>query len=739
MPAESTSKDKKDGVSMSVRLTGSPDKVKAGMSDLSGSGAGQAAAAVPASSPLIKEALIEPTNSIRAVRTSPKKDSINREYKNYMDFHCPTNRADIERQIADELGGHRWHVGVLNDEGVKITGFNLNIAEKPKPVYEDAATTQFPGWPQLPGMGQLPMNAPGMLPGIPGSPLQTDWPPRTEPQGEADESVEEEEEVDPLDQVLNQLMASKGRELKMAEIERLMSGGKKKQDDEDAMAAALEKLGNQFGGIVEEVRKSTEDQIKAIRDELKEQKHDRELQDERTRHETEITKLEQRIEQLMTRDSKGDVLEMIRAMKDDDKLFKVLLEQNRSSTESFREIMGMVTSQKPENTLDTVNSVVGAMSNMANMMGWSRGGDEDLPFESRLLKTINEVTPEVLKTWREEKTKGRELTEEVLKEKVDETVEKLLPALRDEVRSSINDQAKTILGKVPGGAAPALPSGKPTEASEGKPAENVKPKIDPSKLDELLDTKQEIAGRVTQALVIMARELLVRPADAQWIDFVFDNFPPDLIKTLATAGSPLAFIAAIEPYVPDELLARVIAILKKDKEAVEWLKDQAQIFRDGYFEGEGGEDSPSAPATPPSAPATPPSAPATPPSAPATPPAGVPGEGMVFDPEEQESVVYDVPEGVADITPVADPTVPGPLGGLNTETTPDNVAPGPLGGLDASQAAPETEEPAAPAKPPAASKKKAAATKKASKKNVASKKKAVRKKATKKKATKKSS
>ena len=741
MPNEPTEQTPTKEAEVSLSAKGSPGKVKEGLDEITGGGPEGAKNNGAPGTINVTSAMANPMNVVKVRRIAPTEDQYGRKFQNYFELPCPQTRMNIEEHTREGFGGKNWHVDVVDEEGFRITGYNFSVHELPKLIFEDKSR-----------FGQS-MGMQGMMPGMDpmsmGNPMAMGqgWPSLTGKDTGLDEldgiQLPQEEEEEPLEKWLERRTK---RRIMMRDVEEMAAAGgneEKKDTAEDGLAAVLEKITANTDKQVAAMQEATNQQIDALKETMKDEQRRRDQKDTEDKHSQALKDQAERFERQLAelKADKGKspemtMLEVMAAMKDDGKLFKIMADMNSSSQENFKEAISLFTQNKPENALETVNQVMGAFGNMAQTFGFGKG-DEDLPFESRLLKTVNDVTPEVLKFLREERAKGRELTKEIVEEKIEEVTSGAMNDVKSEVRKAIAEQATKLMGD--GGALPQQPAApaKPKPKAEVPPQPQQPAQKEASEqLANMFNVADDIAGRVNQALIIAGREMQIRPADAQWIDFVYENFPEEIIAALANAKDPRTFFGIMGKYADKKILNHVVQIIIKDAKARAWMKEKAEEFKQGYLQAVTGQEGEQPPDAAPAA---------------AGPQQTQPEEfvdphaGMAIDPSMggETPVVFDAlgaetpmaarkktaaatqppaggvsgPLGSLPQAEVTQPKGAGPLGGLEQASPPSATpGPGPLGNLE--QVAPE----APPLKPAP----KKAATKKASKKK-ASKKKAQKK------------
>jgi hypothetical protein len=688
MAEKAKEKDSPDGVTMDVRVKGTPEQVSEGLSGLNRD--------LPNppepedSKSVIKKALKDPINEVRCTRYHPETFG-QYKLKNFVDIPCPATRMEIEEYLRENYGGERWKVEVVNPDGEQEAGFKIRINEIPKPVFERRASQG--NYLDLGGDGD-PFGGGRRRRGG-----ETDELAKLREELEKEEDDDDEEKEEDIEKFLARMQK---RKLLMAEIEGLRDNNKK---GESEVATLITRLESNFQAQISAIQESNKEQLAELRRQQEADKHARELKEAREEAERKLenTRREYQMQlEELKRDITGTkaapqdmVKEVVKALRgDDSKTWEMFQAMSSMSQENFKQVVAMLSNQRPESTLDTVSSVMGAFADMGSMMGWGKGGsdDSDMPFESRVVKAISDVTPEVLGFLKEERAKGRELTAELIDKKIEDSVSKVADVVKGEVRSAVGDQAKRLLaaGAIPGPAGqPAAPNQPGPQTEQTQTPET---KISDDDLSKLFDTENDVPTLVNQALILAGRDMKLKPGRAKWVDFVFENFPESMVKALAEAKTPQEFFGVLQPHADEKILKAVLNMILTDQPARDWLKHHVEEFRRAFYEDEGEEDSPYAEYT-----------------SDAPDDAGVdeaaiefnvdeplPSGGMETPPptttETPPPTETTTPPPTETTTPPAPDTLAGPLGNLpqsNPDAAPP-VDPGPLGNL---AQAPTEEEP----------------------------------------------
>jgi hypothetical protein len=287
------------------------------------------------------------------------------------------------------------------------------------------------------------------------------------------------------------------------------------------------------------------------------------------------------------------------------------------STSGYKEMMGplimhMTAKEErenaPNNPLEDTLETLGKF----NLLGDKKSGD----FGSRVVDFAEKMAPEVLAFVREEKSKGREVTEAAIRNHLKLQAEKISREASATVKQEINRLEHRVVQRIATLPTPASPGAAPAQvpspvgliskaeldarqraaapppaatqpvvqqqpaAAPPQPAQPPVSKSEPEPDDgeddgdeeaEEMTPEEEMAARVNSTLSILEREMKIRPRQVTWPNAAWDDLPGAVLDQIIFATDEEDVYKAIQPYADPALSERIWNMVRSNPQAKEFI------------------------------------------------------------------------------------------------------------------------------------------------------------------------
>lgn len=597
--------------------------------------------------------LRDPRNKITAARVFPSRmrgpDGKMRDCADVVEIPPPMTLEEITNHLREEYGGKKWNITVTDEDGEVLDRKNQDVPGDPKYIQRDADEFQIPSMEDFTG-------------------------------GEGGE----EEQQDPMDREIEQ--AEKQSRLLMVErqnatlraqlaeakgtgngkhkegektTEQIVAEALAKQDEKhkaelaerdnrDKMAAMETRItdttSRQIGelkGIIEKLQQGNPQQHSALSDlshkiELLQTSFDSKIKDTlqsyREQTNLQINALEKSVDSKL-----NSIISSVNAlqnhkpenpMKD---MIPLITSSIERSTSGYKEMVGpvikMLTEKQEaeaapaesplEQTLETLGKF--------NLLGDRKAGD----FGSRVVDFAEKMGPEIMAFIREEKSKGREVTEQAIKNHLKLQAEKIsrdvsaaaaqeIKKIRQEQQvprlpapapaaTTVSQQGKqgpspvgnmspeevaarqrqeqqrpapapAPVAAAPAPApAPAAPPPAPAPVARQQP--EPEPEQEEEEEEEELTPEEEMCARVDSVLGLLEREMKIRPRQLTWPNAAWDDLPGAVLDQIIFANDEEDVYKAIEPYADKELSERIWSMVRSDSTKKDFIVNGINIIK----------------------------------------------------------------------------------------------------------------------------------------------------------------
>jgi hypothetical protein len=466
--------------------------------------------------------------------------------------------------IRQGPGGTDWHIEVRDEQGKKVGGAKIKIAEGPNPVFEEASVA-------MPGMGMMPGGYPGGVD------------PRLIPYLQQNDDDEDEEK-----ELKREEKRLKLDDMRARAQEREEERQSRRQGIQTDLQRALEDLRREMTSIKGELT----DKVRNFEDAFKDWKREKERSEDKARfeNETKIRDLKEantRLESLLQ--AGFSKLETVVASKDGGgsaltAITEIQKTAMNSRTEVDKMMLGMFQAkQEAGNPLDMAEK-------LTRILGIGGAAEP----KDAATAAIEGAT-EGFKEWIElKKAQGEQMSEERIKQEVEQAKTKLLPELIDTVRQTVRDtMAKSGKPPVkPGGTPPAKPATPP--AADGTPAASPPAATEAAKTSAVpaVNVNEQFRVRVNDMLKIILTEIEVMPGEAEWVDYAIARLPGPIMNKVLAAQAKLngevddakqlevarEILNILREHADVTLLTELVGKITGDADKMAWIQKQFAIL-----------------------------------------------------------------------------------------------------------------------------------------------------------------
>jgi hypothetical protein len=604
------------------------------------------------------ELLKNPTNKITAVRIFPRTmrgpQGKTVDCSEVVDLPPPLALDEIIQHLHDEYGGKKWNITVLDEDGEVVDRRNVDVPGDPK--YHHKAEDDF----QVPDLNDMLGNGEQEEEEVPEDPMDREIA-NAEKQsrllmverqnatlrGQLAEARGDKKQVDvPVaDQIKAALaendarhraeLLERDKRAEMSDLERRMRDDSTRRFDE--MKGLIEKMqaGNpaqstamvDLGHKLELLQTSLDNKI------------DKALGQYRETTNMQINALEKGVDgklaaiqaSLAAMQNRPHEENPMKAM------IPLITSSIERSTSGYKEMMGpllqhMTAKEErdnvPANPLEDTLETLGKF----NLLGDRKSGD----FGSRVVDFAEKLAPEVLAFVRDEKSKGREVTEAAIRNHLKLQAEKISRDVSVAAQQEIRQiAAKTLRPALPGPTAPsqtvshqgnvgpspvgristqestdrqrrdvpaiqpaaATPAAAPAPAAPAPAAPiqttPVVSRPEPAHAEDSGDegegeeeeegsdmtVEEEMAARVNSTLTILEREMKIRPRQVTWPNAAWDDLPGPVLDQIVFSSDEEDVYKAIQPYADQVLSDRIWNMVRSEPSAKEFIVAGINIIK----------------------------------------------------------------------------------------------------------------------------------------------------------------
>ena len=593
--------------------------------------------------------LKNPKNKILATRIFPKQargaDGKMRDCADVVDMPPPMTLEEITRHLQEEYGGKKWNVRVQDEDGEVLDAKNIDVPGEVKfvvkPEDEFALTgtdiDNLGGPEGGNGAAEEPLDREIVTKEKEGKALLLEQQnARLRAQIADLTNAQKKPEVDVQKVVADALaaqeakhraeLAERDKRQEMSDMERRINDSVKVQMD--AMRQSLDKLATnpaQSTGMTELAHK-----IELIQTSL-DNKIDKALGSYREMTNQQINALEKGVDGKLS--SIQASLTALQHQKPDSTMKDVIpliTSSIERSTSGYKEMVGpvikMLTDKQeadatpPSSPLEDTLETLGKF----NLLGDRKGGD----FGSRVVDFAEKMGPEVFAFIRDERNKGREVTEQTLKNHLKLQAEKIskevsaaaaqeikkiraerdaargLPAPAATTKSHQGNVGPSPVGNMspeeiaarqrkesapapapaPAASAPA-PAPAPAPSSPAaaprvqRPEPEQEEEQEEEEEEEEMTVEEEMAARVNSTLALLEREMKIRPRNLTWPNAAWDDLPAEVLDAIIFANDEEDVYKAIEPHADKELSERIWSMVRSDPAKKEFIVSGINIIK----------------------------------------------------------------------------------------------------------------------------------------------------------------
>lgn len=617
------------------------------------------------------ELLKNPKNKIVAARIFPKQtrgpDGKMRDCADVVDMPPPMSLDEITRHLQEEYGGKKWNVRVQDIDGEVLDAKNIDVPGDVKLVARPEDDFPLPSGSELDGLGGNGEQEPEE------NPLDRDIANKEkeskalmlEKQNAslraqiAEYQGKKAPEVDVAKVVADALaaqeakhraeIAERDKKAEMVELERRVTTDADRRFNELKSLIESVKSGNPAQGTaLTEISHKIEMIQTGIDSKIKDA-----LQSYREMTNTQIAALEKGVDgKLSAIQTSLAAMQNHRPDNPMKEMIPLITTSIERSTSGYKEMMGPLLKSltdkqeaeaaPPPNPLEDTLETLGKFG----MLGDKKGGD----FGSRVVDFAEKMGPEVMAFIRDERTKGRDVTEQTLKNHLKLQAEKIskevsaaaaneikkirsenaaargLPAPAATTKGNQGQVGPSPVGNMspeevaarqrkeapaaPAAAAPAPATAAPTPAPAAPRVTRPEPEPEAEQEEEAeeeeeMTEEEEMAARVNSTLSLLEREMKIRPRQVTWPNAAWDDLPGTVLDAIIFANDEEGVYEAIKPYALPDLAERIWSMVRTDPakkdfivHGVNLIKEWAVQLQQKQREAAGGAPAPEAEAHP---------------------------------------------------------------------------------------------------------------------------------------------